>query len=303
MLLTNNALYVSTLSRTHTYYSEFIIPYTELHFILIGPNKQTIYVSNTNKTLHYMILTGDAEQTNQIIGRVEYAMRKDPNKPRLPAIKELTLTDLGQLRQSIHEQTSVTKDEDFYHYSLINIQDDQVSPPSTPLGPFREGFLMYRKAQTDYRWQFAYFILKGGVLYMLTSPTCRIPVKVIPLQNGACNGAHRTPAKPRPHTFELLTDTESLEFAASDEYEASEWLQSLVQAASGMQLVDDLPQTTACSLVITTDHLVTVRESFEFENVESDKNAIKALSYAAISDLTAFKIPLAAQSWCVLVSF
>lgn len=75
---------------------------------------------------------------------------------------------------------------------------------------------------------------RAGVLYMLSSPSHRVPMRVLPLINGACQGARRIYNYPRPHTFQLIIGGTVLHLAAPDEYVASDWLQSLVHAASGV---------------------------------------------------------------------
>lgn len=79
-----------------------------------------------------------------------------------------------------------------------------------------------------------FLFFRAGVLYMLSSPTHRVPMRVLPLINGACQGAKRVYNCPRPHTFQLTIGNTVLHLAAPDEYVASEWLQALVQAASGV---------------------------------------------------------------------
>lgn len=66
----------------------------------------------------------------------------------------------------------------------------------------------------------------------------------------------------------------------------------------------------SCSLLMTTDHILTVREAFACSIntliTSSCHNPIKgaqALSCAMISDLTAFRLPSAEHSWCVLVKY
>ncbi len=49
-----------------------------------------------------------------------------------------------------------------------------------------------------------------------------------------CKGARRAAKSTRPHCFELLLKNGFMQLAAPDEYVASEWLQALVQAASGV---------------------------------------------------------------------
>lgn len=67
---------------------------------------------------------------------------------------------------------------------------------------------------------------------MLSSPSHRLPMRVLPLINGACQGARRVYNYTRPHTFQVQVGTITLHLAAPDEYVASEWLQALVHAAS-----------------------------------------------------------------------
>lgn len=69
--------------------------------------------------------------------------------------------------------------------------------------------------------------------------------------------------------------------------------------------------TQACSLLMTSDHILTVREAFSSTinsllPLRSKHEPIKgaqALSCASIIDLTAFRLPSSEQSWCILVSF
>lgn len=50
-----------------------------------------------------------------------------------------------------------------------------------------------------------------------------------------CKGARRALNAPRPHCFEILMKGYVIQLAAPDEYVASEWLQALVQSASGVR--------------------------------------------------------------------
>ena len=60
----------------------------------------------------------------------------------------------------------------------------------------------------------------------------KIPTMVLALPE--CKGARRAVIANRPHCFELLLKTGFMQLAAPDEYVASEWLQALLQAASGV---------------------------------------------------------------------
>lgn len=77
-----------------------------------------------------------------------------------------------------------------------------------------------------------------------------------------CKGARRASNSPRPHCFEILLKTGFLQLAAPDEYVASDWLQALVQSASGLFEMQEKHKTLGCTLVITSNHLITLREDF-----------------------------------------
>lgn len=180
-----------------------------------------------------------------------------------------------------------------------------MSPPSTPCGPTKEGDLMFRphtyqhlhpNAPTN-PWEAGYFVLKGGVVYMFTDLNQRLPKRAIPLKGGLCQGCRRIPNSHRPHTFEiLLKPNKSYQFAAPDEYVASEWLQSFVQSASGLFDCTENREPLPCSLITTTKHLVAMKE------IHPGTQRGQTLSCASIKDLAAFRVPLVQQSWCILVS-
>lgn len=89
--------------------NHFVLPYTELNTILIGPSAQTIHLSNYDKDMQCIITTGCGKITADIVGQVEVAMRRDIGKPRLPAVKHLGMRDMANLRRAICKQTSVDK--------------------------------------------------------------------------------------------------------------------------------------------------------------------------------------------------
>jgi len=83
--------------------------------------------------------------------------------------------------------------------------------------------------------------LRAGVLYMFNDSTQRLPSWAMALAE--CQGARRTVKSERPHCFEITLKGEVLQMAAPDEYVASEWLQALLQSASGVSrqlILEDL---------------------------------------------------------------
>ncbi|KAB0797328.1 hypothetical protein PPYR_08322 [Photinus pyralis] len=307
-ILSSTTLYITGVKHNNSYCNFFVLPYTELNTILIGPNAQTIHLSNYDNDMQCIVTTGSETLTNELIGQLEMAMRKDINKPRLPAVKQLSMRDMVNLRRSICRQTTVLEEEEYFHYSIINIQDYNVDICETPLGPTKEGPLMFKMAESDTRWETAYFILKAGILYMLSSPSHRLPMRVLPLINGACQGAWRIYNCSRPHTFQVQVGLTTLHLAAPDEYVASEWLQALVHAASKTYNHREKLPAQSCSLLMTSDHILSVREAFpctlnsslSLRDAHIPIKGAQALSCAAIADITAFRLPCAEQSWCIL---
>lgn len=114
-------------------------------------------------------------------------------------------------------------------------------------------------SKTKFVWIFSLF-RRAGVLYMFADANKKLPSMVIALTE--CKGARRAVQSTRPHCFEILLKTGTLQLAAPDEYVASEWLQTLVQSASGLFELQERHKTLGCTLVITSNHMITLREDF-----------------------------------------
>ncbi|XP_049769466.1 uncharacterized protein LOC126108285 [Schistocerca cancellata] len=222
----------------------------------------------------------------------------------------------------LSESVCVPQVEEMVHYALVRVQDEQLSPPSTPLGPQRQGYLMAR-ASEDEPWRPAFFILKAGVLYQFADQAQRLPLSALLLGGGHCLGAHRIAvAHARPHSFELCTaadgdcsgavvegrDRRVLQMAAADEYEASEWLQALVQAASGLYEVERA-ETVPCSVVLTPTSVLTCREHWwprwvgvgsPGGGAEGRHGRAETLARAPLADITSVTVATDSDSWCIL---
>lgn len=103
-------------------------------------------------------------------------------------------------------------------------------------------------------------LFRAGVLYMFADSNKKLPTMVIALSE--CKGARRAVSSQRPHCFEIMLNTGILQLAAPDEYVASEWLISVVQSASGLYENQERQKTHGCTLIITSNHLITLREDF-----------------------------------------
>lgn len=107
--MTNRAIYIVSSKQNTAFVTHLVLPYTDLNAILIGPCAQTIHFSNYDMDMQCILTTGCCRVTNDLISQLEIAMRRDVNKPRLPAVKHLSMADMGNLRRAICKQTAVDK--------------------------------------------------------------------------------------------------------------------------------------------------------------------------------------------------
>lgn len=104
-----------------------------------------------------------------------------------------------------------------------------------------------------------FYFFRGGVVYVFNDTKQRLPKHALSLHWDQCGGCRRVLGSPRPHAFEILPSSfrsqhsfsnhnsphnniplsscvnfPSFQLAAADDYEASDWLQAIVQAASSV---------------------------------------------------------------------
>lgn len=107
LILTDTTLYITSSKPNNTFCNHFVLPYAELNTIIIGPNAQVVHFSNYDKDMQFIVTTGCERITSDIISNLEMAMRKDRNKPQLPAVKQLNMRDMVNFRRAICKQTAV----------------------------------------------------------------------------------------------------------------------------------------------------------------------------------------------------
>nr|CAD7392199.1 unnamed protein product [Timema cristinae] len=133
----------------------------------------------------------------------------------------------------------------------------------------------------------------AGVVYMFNEKKPSIPKRVIPIRGKHCCGCRRIPNAQRPHTFEILIGPHrSFQFAAADEYEASDWLQAFVQSASGVYEMEHV-ETVPCTLLVTSHRILTCKEQFP-------SGPMHVLSCAQIRDVVCIGTVSDQHSWCML---
>ncbi|XP_037821636.1 serine-rich adhesin for platelets isoform X4 [Lucilia sericata] len=265
VLLTDKTLYVTDLVRNRLC-SKFVLAYKDLDVILMGPYGNTVLLSNNNRDMQQVLLAGGPYPAAGLVANLELCARRSGST--LPAVGQLTLDHLAPLQHFVRENSCVGKSDTWMYYAVVNVPGSAINDPGDqePLGPHAKGFLMHRRIKehmgnSKHSWNPGYFLLKAGVLYMFNDSTQKIPSWAMALAE--CQGARRAVKAQRPHCFEIMLKNKMLlQLAAPDEYVASEWLQALLQSASGLFEMQEKHKTLGCTLVVTQNHLITLREDF-----------------------------------------
>lgn len=261
VFLTDKTIYVVELLRNKLS-NKFVLPYAELDVILMGPMGNTVLLSNGARDMQQVLLACGPYPAEKLISSLEMCARR--GGLNLPAVGELTLDHFAPLRAFVCNNSSVCKSDTWKFYSIVNIPAGILGVEEEPLGPSLQGFFMHRNlshAGIVQKWSAGYFMLKAGVLYLFNDSVQKIPSWAVSLPN-ECQGARRCITSSRPHCFEILLRTGSIQLAAPDEYVASDWLQSVIQAASGFFEMEERQKTLGCTLIMTENHLITLREDF-----------------------------------------
>ncbi|XP_035774533.1 uncharacterized protein LOC118457252 [Anopheles albimanus] len=260
VFLTDRTLYVTDQVRNRLC-NKFVLPYAELDVILVGPYGNTVLLSNSARDMQQVLLAGGPYPAEGLVSSLELCARRGGSV--LPAVGQLTLDHLAPLQAFVRDHSSVNREDSWKYYAVVNVPAGTLGTDETPLGPHIKGPLMHRRmshAGFVDNWSAGYFLLKAGVLYLFGDASQKLPTWAVALAE--CQGARRSVSSGRPYCFELLLRTGALQLAAPDEYVASDWLQALVQAASGLFEVQERRRTLGCTLIMTSNHMLTLREDF-----------------------------------------
>nr|CAD7258573.1 unnamed protein product [Timema shepardi] len=210
-----------------------------------------------------MVATGNRLMTEKLVGHLEVAMRR---ASQLPAVRQLQLDDMRSL----------------YHWLAKEVTLSELSNALVVLSSTAED------GEIEVR-----ISVGAGVVYMFNEKKPSIPKRVIPIRGKHCCGCRRIPNAQRPHTFEILIGPRrSFQFAAADEYEASDWLQAFVQSASGVYEMEHV-ETVPCTLLVTSHRILTCKEQFP-------SGPMHVLSCARIRDVLCIGTVSDQHSWCML---
>jgi hypothetical protein len=284
VFLTDKTIYVVELV-CNKLSNKFVLPYAELDVILMGPMGNTVLLSNGARDMQQVLLACGPYPAERLISSLEMCARR--GGLNLPAVGELTLDHFAPLQAFVCNNSSVSKSDTWKYYSIVSIPAGILGVEDEPMGPNLQGFFMHRNlshAGVVQKWSAGYFMLKAGVLYLFSDSLQKIPSWAVSLPN-ECQGARRCVTSNRPHCFEILLRTGSIQLAAPDEYVASDWLQSVIQAASGYIELEERQKTLGCTLIMTENHLITLREDFSspLRRVAPQQPAIMSPSVSSAS--------------------
>lgn len=269
IVLSNKYLYfLRPGNREERLHKEASIVFSEIDYIYVGINYQEFLIVCTDREKAFQICTGNHNLTRSIISNLEIAIRRT-QQPKLPCVFVDATAHKIYLKKFIAQNLNCeAMMVELYHYALVHWENyigHNNLVFSTPTGPHYQGFLMYRyqkNTNDDKPWQAGYFILKNGVLFCFNSKNEKDVKFYVQLCVPHCKGCRRLPYADRPHVFELIVSKDdSLQLAAADDYEASVWLQSFLQAVcQAGHFFDPEPTYQTCCIVLANDSILTLQE-------------------------------------------
>ncbi|XP_071548526.1 uncharacterized protein [Panulirus ornatus] len=182
----------------------------------------------------------------------------------LPAVLVHPAWELAGLRRWLRAQLRLKNNPEVIGYWLADWEDGSSlgggDAFSGPLGPANEGPLMFKPPGILMSWRPAYFILKAGVLYQFNDARERLPHMIVEVVQ--CVGCVRISSSQRPHAFQLLRKNEPpLMLAASDEHQASLWLQAFLMIInSGVRDISERTQVP-CRVILLESGVLLAQQS------------------------------------------
>ncbi|XP_065339117.1 uncharacterized protein prd1 isoform X2 [Cloeon dipterum] len=263
---------------------KFICNYRELEAILFGPDGLTVLFATKCKEKHLISVSGAAESLpGAIMAPVELAMRRANLVPA--AWQQLNLQEMKSLRHNLSKTIPSLTGEQMLWHQVVQVQD--ASRQNGAQDASKEGLLMVRIG-IDGPWQPSYLVLRDRELWVFGDELDHEPQLVIGVAR--CVACGRVQLSERPHTFEIQCGRSSLplQLAAADDYEVSDWLQALLQAACGQTAAPHF-KLQPCGLMLTSGHLLAYR---------LDRSTPEPVCCTQLVHVTAIRA--AESSWCAL---
>ncbi|XP_015268061.1 PREDICTED: pleckstrin homology domain-containing family M member 2 [Gekko japonicus] len=268
------------------YMVEEALSYSELDYISVGLDQQTVTLVCTNRRKQFLLDSADAALTEFFLMSLKSAMIKGCREPPYPSIlTDATMEKLALAKFVAQESKRETSEVTVRFYGLVHWEDplDETLGPSPPhfslaeSSATKEGMLDY-KAGTNYLgkelWKPCFVVLSGE----------------------QCGGCRRSNATDRPHSFQvILTERPSLELSAESEEEMAGWMQLLCQAVSRGVVPPGVAPTPCvpCCLVLTEQKLSTCHE-------DCQTSFFRSLATAELADVASVSVETGHGEYCIL---
>ncbi|XP_076874493.1 pleckstrin homology domain-containing family M member 2 isoform X2 [Brachyhypopomus gauderio] len=259
------------------YTVEEAVSYSELDYISVGLDEQTVTLVCTNRRRQFLLDTGDCSLTVWFLNVLKSAMINGCREPPYPAIlTDATMEKLALNKFVCQESQCEVSEVRIHLYSLVHWEDPNdvsVGSPCSPSGlglssstAIKEGGLLYR-AGTSYLgkelWKSCYLVLSNGILYQYAEKTDVTPLMSITMGGEHCGGCRRANSSEKSHAFQvILTARPPLELSAENEQDMADWMQLICQAVSKGVIPQGVAPTPCipCCLVLTDRKLLTCHQ-------------------------------------------
>ncbi|KAM9445342.1 pleckstrin homology domain-containing family M member 2 isoform 2-T2 [Clarias gariepinus] len=296
LLLTDCYIYLLRKGASDKPYNvEEAVSYSELDYISVGLDQQTVTLVCTNRRRQFLLDTADCSLTIWFLRMLKSAMTSGCTELPYPAVlTDATMERLALTKFVCQESHCEVSEVNIRLYSLVHWEDPMEVGLSTPTSPSgsgksgstKEGALLYR-AGTSYLgkelWKSCYLVLSSGILFLYAERTDVTPLMSITMGGEHCGGCRRSNSTERPHAFQvILTARSPLELSAENELEMAEWMQLICQAVSKGVIPQGIAPAPCmpCCLVLTDQKLLTCHQ-------DCQTSFFRSLGAADVSDVTA----------------
>ncbi|KAL8198232.1 UNVERIFIED_CONTAM: Pleckstrin y domain-containing M member 2 [Gekko kuhli] len=290
------------------YMVEEALSYSELDYVSVGLDQQTVTLVCTNRRKQFLLDSADAALTEFFLMSLRSAMIKGCREPPYPSIlTDATMEKLALAKFVAQESQRETSEVTVRFYGLVHWEDpmDEALGPAPPHctlaenAAMKEGMLSY-KAGTNYLgkelWKPCFVVLGNGILYQYPDRTDVTPLLSVNMGGEQCGGCRRSNTTDRPHSFQvILTDRPSLELSAESEEEMADWMQLLCQAVSRGVVPPGVAPTPCvpCCLVLTEQKVSTCHE-------DCQTSFFRTLATAELTDVASVSVEAGHREYCIL---
>lgn len=152
------------------------ISFKDLWKVVVYPDSHVFLIYESEEEF-YIFITGNEELTNEVLGRLEYSMRRNQYDP--PQFFMLSHSDMSVVYRHLVENLVIEKKEELVYCGAIFL-DKEHDLLSTVLPTSKRGFLMYRDLRNGDNWIPGDFHLKlvQNLIYFLFF-FCLLNIKIL----------------------------------------------------------------------------------------------------------------------------